>query len=100
MDVHRAIGLKLSRAMATVSTLCRGRVRRWLAVHSDHLRTTFFVDQAVYPWHSFLREMGSLQCVYSGSFGRKTLSMEEKRCRNIWESSLGTPWMTEIELLR
>ena len=76
MKVIRICGLVLAGARATVSTRYGGRVRRCFTVLRAYPRMTFWVDQAASPWRSFLVDMASLRCVYSGSLGKNTLFME------------------------
>ena len=85
------------RAAATLSHCVGGRRSRCVIVSRSHPSTVFQVNYSQSPFPSFLKEMVSLLLVSASLLGCNTRSIWWKRCRIIWNLSLGPPWKTEIK---
>ena len=88
-----ALGGTVSSRASSLDLRSSGRVRTCFDVSIAQPRMTFFVLQAASPLRSFLREMGSSRAMSSLSFGRKSSSMVQKRCRVICLLSIAPPWV-------
>ena len=101
LQEHRlALGGTVSSRASRLALRSSGRVRTCFAVSIAQPRMIFFVLQVASPLRSFLRDMGSSRAMSSLSFGRKSSSMAQKRCRVICRLSVAPPWFIPMKSSR
>ena len=88
------------RASHNFAALAEGKWSSFESMLRYQPRIVSRVDQAVSPFHNFLREIGSLWFTSAGPLGRKTWSIVRKRFLNICVRSLAPPWMGEMKSSR